>query len=98
MSYPECIQCGTCCMVSPCSYGEEVPCGPTGECGYLWVDDDDNAVCNCQDALDTFVGAGCVIRSSDDLYLFHINEYNVEERRSALHEHKEVISWITDKS
>jgi len=86
MIHISCIQCGTCCICCLCSYGEEVLPGPTGECGYLSVDEDDNAVCNCQDALDTFVGSGCVIRASDDLYLLHINDYNVDERKAALKE------------
>ena len=85
---PSCIQCGMCCMVAICGFGEEVPPGPTNECGYLTVDEDDNAVCNCKEAVETFVGSGCMFQRGGmaDLYLLHLNEYNIDERLHALKE------------
>jgi len=85
---PSCIQCGMCCMVAICDFGEGVPPGPTNECGYLTVGEDDNAVCNCEEDVETYGGAGCMFQrgSSTDLYLFHLNEYNIDERLHALKE------------
>ena len=86
--YPDCIRCGMCCMVSVCAFGEEIECGDTGECGYLSVDDDDQAVCGCDEAIENYVGSGCIFQrpESADTYLLHLNEYRVEERRIALKE------------
>ena len=77
-----------CCMVSLCPFGEDVPRGITGECGYLTIDDQDQTVCNCAEALEQYVGSGCHFQkdSMSDFYLFHINEYDVDARREALKE------------
>lgn len=85
---PDCTRCGMCCMVAVCDFGEYVPRGPSGECGYLWVDENDQAVCNCAEAVEAYVGSGCnFMRDSwSDLYLLHINEYNIDARREALKE------------
>jgi hypothetical protein len=84
-------------MVSLCPFGEEVDRGPTGECGHLSVDEDGLAICSCEEALETYVGSGCIFQCSDmqDIYLFHLNEYNVEERRIAL---QEEVPHYTHKS
>ena len=85
---PDCIRCGMCCMVTLCSFGEEIPRGETGECGYLTIDEEDQAVCNCAEAVEWFAGSGCNFQrdSWSDLYLLHLNEYKIEERREALKE------------
>jgi hypothetical protein len=83
-----CIQCGMCCMVAPCPFGEDADCGPTGECGYLTVDSNGDAICNCSGALDWYVGSGCMFQApgAEGVYLLHLNEYSIEERRIALQE------------
>lgn len=85
---PECIRCGMCCMVVLCPFGEEIPRGETGECGYLTIDEEDQAVCNCKEAVERFAGSGCnfLLDSWSDLYLHYLNNYNVEERRENLKE------------
>jgi hypothetical protein len=83
---PTCVQCGMCCMVSICPFGEEIPTGLTGECGYLTIDENDQAVCTCEEAVERYVGSGCIFLREEaaELRLIHFNVYHIDRRMESL--------------
>jgi len=89
MRYPDCIRCGMCCIISPCTFSE-VDDGDA--CPYLTINEDDTTTCSNEDAIDTFVthGIGCLFQCENaaELYDLQLELSNVTDRKQMLKENQ----------